>query len=380
MEPAELDQRVNDLLRRPPYALSPAERQEQLLPLFRARVLAAAEACPPYGRYIRGFGSDPARAASISELPYLPVSAFKRNPPLATVPPDKVFRVLLSSATTGQSPSRIAVDRPSATRMSQGAARIVSDAIGPARRPLLVVDTPGANAAAAEVGARGAAIRAVMMLATETHYVLSDDSRAQIDLDALARLTDRFRHGEGVMLYGFTWLIWQRLVRPLRDAGRSLGLANAHVLHGGGWKRLQSEAVDKPTFNAAAADVVGTSPTRVIDCYGMVENGGILYADCPAGNKHAPTFGEVIVRDPTTLAPVPPGGRGIIQVGNVLPASYPGHLLLTEDMGELVCDDGCPCGRRGVAFRFAGRIPQAELRGCGDIAARRAPLNAGGAQ
>jgi len=87
------------------------------------------------------------------------------------------------------------------------------------------------------------------------------------------------------------------------------------------------------------------------------------------------SFGEVIVRNPLTLQPVAPGEHGIVQVCSVLPTSFPGHLLLTEDMAKVMAYDGCPCGRRGISFRFAGRIPKAEVRGCGNLQSKRSPAS-----
>jgi phenylacetate-coenzyme A ligase PaaK-like adenylate-forming protein len=84
-----------------------------------------------------------------------------------------------------------------------------------------------------------------------------------------------------------------------------------------------------------------------------------------------PAFAEIIVRDPLTLAPVKAGQQGLIQVCSVLPTSFPGFLLLTEDLAEVIDYDQCPCGRRGTSFRFAGRAPKAEVRGCGNLEARR---------
>jgi len=98
----------------------------------------------------------------------------------------------------------------------------------------------------------------------------------------------------------------------------------------------------------------------------MIEQVGTVFVDCPAGNKHAPAFADVLVRRPGTLQPVVPGQRGIIEVVSTLPASYPGHALLTEDQGELVGVDDCPCGRKGRTFRFTRRIERADVRGCGD--------------
>jgi len=37
--------------------------------------------------------------------------------------------------------------------------------------------------------------------------------------------------------------------------------------------------------------------------------------------------------------------------------------------------DGCACARRGISFRFAGRVPKAELRGCGNLDIKRSAMN-----
>jgi hypothetical protein len=132
--------------------------------------------------------------------------------------------------------------------------------------------------------------------------------------------------------------------------------------------------VEKSVFNEGLAKVFGCSPNRVVDFYGMVESVGVIFPDCAEGNKHAPAFGEVIVRNLLTLDPVAPGEQGVVQVCSVLPTSFPGHLLLTEDLARVIAYDGCACGRRGISFRFAGRVPKAEVRGCGNLQSKRSPM------
>jgi len=60
------------------------------------------------------------------------------------------------------------------------------------------------------------------------------------------------------------------------------------------------------------------------------------------------------------------GERGLIELVSLLPVSYPGHALLTEDEGVILGEDDCPCGRRGVYFSVLGRLKDAEIRGCSD--------------
>ena len=65
------------------------------------------------------------------------------------------------------------------------------------------------------------------------------------------------------------------------------------------------------------------------------------------------------------------GEAGIIQVVSLLPKSYPGHSLLTEDEGVILGQDDCPCGRKGKYFKVLGRLKQAEIRGCSDTYAAK---------
>ena len=52
---------------------------------------------------------------------------------------------------------------------------------------------------------------------------------------------------------------------------------------------------------------------------------------------------------------------------SLLPTSYPGHNILTEDIGEIVGEDNCKCGKKGKYFLVHGRIKEAEIRGCSDV-------------
>jgi hypothetical protein len=260
--------------------------------------------------------------------------------------------------------------------MTKGVVAIVRDFIGSNRRPYLVVDTPNFTGSANGLGARGAAIQGLQPFASEVTYCLNlnDQGNLELDRERLRQFATNRQDAE-LLVYGFTYILWNHLVKPLMEDGICLNLPKARILHSGGWKRLQDQAVEKTVFNQQLARTFGCSPDRVIDFYGMVETVGVIYPDCSEGNKHGPVFGDVIVRNPLTLEPVAAGEYGIVQVCSVLPTSFPGHLLLTEDRAQVIAYDGCPCGRRGISFRFAGRIPKTELRGCGNLQISRSSVN-----
>lgn len=367
-----LEARIDELLACPPYSLPPQEREPAFLALLKDELDYACGRSAAYRNYVRHWPIDPRAAPRVADLPYLPVALLKADPPFALVDPREIKKTLTSSSTTGQNPSRIALDSPTSRRMSKAVIAIAQDFLGEQRRPYLVADVPGSVAQGAEMGARGAAIQGLMPFGSQLTYCMhpNGDGSLALDRDKLTAFAAAHRDSP-VLVYGFTYILWQYLVKPLVADSVNLEMPNVHILHSGGWKRLQDEAVDKTSFNRGLAQVFGCAADRVIDFYGMVENVGVIYPDCAEGNKHVPAFAEVIVRDPLTLEPVGEGKRGIVQVCSVLPTSFPGHLLLTEDVAELVALDGCRCGRRGTAFRFAGRVPKAEMRGCGNIGRRR---------
>ena len=44
------------------------------------------------------------------------------------------------------------------------------------------------------------------------------------------------------------------------------------------------------------------------------------------------------------------GKKGLLQLFSLLPTSYPGHNILTEDIGEIVDKKKCKCGIKGKFF------------------------------
>lgn len=370
-----LDEKIDHLLSISPYSQAPEERHAALLDLLRDELEHAGERHSGYKNYIDQWPIHYRSSGRVADLPFLPVGVLKADPPLAFVGSDEIKRILTSSATTSQQPSRVVLDAPTSRRMTKGVVNIVRDYIGASRRPYLVVDTPGFMGGSA-LGARGAAIQGLQPFASETAYCLNLDSHGELILDIAKAVEFAKRHRDSdVLVYGFTFILWNHLVKPLMAADICLNLPNIRILHSGGWKRLQDQAVEKTVFNQELARAFGCTPDRVIDFYGMVESVGVIFPDCIEGNKHAPTFGDVIVRDPLTLEPVAASEKGIVQVCSILPTSFPGNLLLTEDLAQVLAYDGCPCGRRGISFRFAGRVPKSEMRGCGNIQSKRASVN-----
>jgi hypothetical protein len=322
--------------------------------------------CPAYARLVADWErhSIPGRP-DIERYPFIPVTVFKEYDLRST---DQGGMSVRSSSTTGTSASRIFVDKPTKKRQSLSASRILADFIGTTARPYVVFDLERSVRGLDSMSARGAAILSLSHLASEFFFVMKEMPGGEMVLDhsaldrALAAVGDR-----PFMAYGFTYILFQ--VHQQLASTRDLPPAHPDsvLLHSGGWKRMTSIAVDKTEFNRTISGIWQLSPARVIDFYGAVEQVGMPYPDCSEGLKHVPYWAEVIVRSADSLRPAPAGEAGLIQLVNCLPLSCPNHSVLTEDLGEIVLEDGCRCGRRGKAFVFRGRAPRAELRGCSDV-------------
>lgn len=316
--------------------------------------------CPPYRRMLAGLGFELHKAVRSADFPFLPVRLFKEMD-LRSVPAESVYKTMTSSGTTGQAVSRIYLDRETAAGQQKALARIVGDFIGGKRLPMLIVDGPSVVKDRAMFSARGAGILGFSVFGSDKCFALDD--RMQLDAVGVRAFLEKHR-GQPVLLFGFTFMVWKHFVQALANLDRPLDLSRGILVHGGGWKKMTGEAVAPTEFKRRLREVCGLS--RIHDYYGMVEQTGSIFMECEHGRLHASIYSDVIPRRPLDFSPCAVGEVGILEVLSVLPRSYPGHCLLTEDEGEILGVDDCPCGRKGRYFRVRGRLEKAEIRGCSD--------------
>lgn len=334
------------------------EREEAVLPVLAELTEHHRAHCAAYDRILaalnvrRGHGF-----RSIPDLPWLPVGLFKQQV-LKSIPDDEVFKVLTSSGTTGADVSRIYLDRAAASEQARMLAETLGTVLGNQRLPMLMVDSSAIVKRGGPLSARGAGVLGMATFGRNHVYVL--DEHDQPDVDAVRVFLDR--HGaEPFLIFGFTFMVWTYLYEVAKADG--LDLSNGILIHSGGWKKLADRAVDNAEFRRRfAAD---TGLVRIHNFYGMAEQIGTVFVEGPSGGSlYCPAFADVVIRDPQTWAEQPVGTAGLIEVVSTLPRSYPGHVLLTEDIGVVEgIDDGDWPGKR---FSVLGRLPRAEARGCSD--------------
>jgi hypothetical protein len=353
---------IEKLLAAPPYALSQAEKRSILTERVRDLTHSHYERCELYRNLIdRIFGGSKAlQFETLEQAPFLPVSLFKTRE-LRSVDASAVVKTLTSSGTTGQAVSRIHLDATTAQLQSRALVKIMQHFLGLERRPMVFLDHAAVVRDRRSFSARGAGILGMLPFGRQPFYALREDM--SLDLEGLQTYLEKTRD-QSPVLFGFTYMVWQYFIQALEQLDRRLFLPDAVLLHSGGWKKLEAQKVSQAEFRRRLSAVTGIG--RVINFYGMVEQVGSVYFENALHFLQASVYSDVIIRDTNTLEPLPPGRAGLIQVVSALPESYPGHSLLTEDLGIVEgCDDPAT-GMNGQYFQILGRLAQADLRGCSD--------------
>lgn len=334
-----------------------------------------------YRRFCECKGFNPyAEEIRIGEIPAVAVSVFKElGFHLNSVPKEELTMALQSSATSGI-PSTVVIDKTTSKRQAKAMVKVISAFIGNERKPFLIMDIDPRSSSRKLLGARFAAVTGYMKFASKTGYFLKADENnvSYFDVEGIKEFLSAIPKEQPVVVFGFTYILYQNVLKAIKDSGETFQLPHgSKIIHIGGWKKLESEKIGKELFNRQLADAFGIEPVDVIDIYGFTEQMGLNYPDCECGCKHASSYVRVLVRDTVTREILPAAKVGMLEFVTPIPHSYPGNVVLTDDIGML--EEGeCPCGRPGQRFRVIGRLKKAEVRGCGDILSGKLTFNDSG--
>lgn len=298
--------------------------------------------------------------ASINDVPFIPVRLFKLFE-LLSVPRDVVFKTLTSSGTSSQVKSKIFLDKVNLNNQTKTLNHIITSYLTTSRLPMVIFDTSMIKKDRTMFSARGGGVIGFSLFGRKPIYAL--DENMELDIEALETFFKEHQD-ERVLFFGYTFMIWQYIVKVLEEKNLKFNFKNAVLFHTGGWKKLQSEAVEPKEFIERVKNVLGH--VEVFNQYGMAEQLGSVYIECEYGYMHPSNFSDVIIRRAKDFSVADIGEKGLMQLVSVIQTSYPGHSILTEDQGVILGVDNCPCGRMGKFFKIFGRIKNAELRGCSD--------------
>jgi phenylacetate-coenzyme A ligase PaaK-like adenylate-forming protein len=350
----------HDFFTKPVFGLDAISKSKLFLERLKFLSLHHYKNCNGYRKLFDSMDVDIEGISDCHNIPFLPVALFKQYD-LLSIEKDAIIKTMTSSGTTGQQVSKVYLDRKTAILQTKALAKIVESYVGNSRLPMIIIDSSSVVKNRSMFSARGAGILGFSLFGRDKVYAL--DENMKLDLEALDFFLDKHK-GKKIFLFGFTFMIWQHFYKLLKESDHYLDLSKGILIHGGGWKKLEGQSVSQKKFKEEIKSVCGIE--KIFDYYGMVEQTGSIYMECEYGNLHASIFSDVIIRRTFDFSVADIGEEGIIQVLSIIPESYPGHSLLTEDKGILLGEDNCPCHRKGKYFKVTGRIKNAEIRGCSD--------------
>jgi phenylacetate-coenzyme A ligase PaaK-like adenylate-forming protein len=348
-----------------PYSLNQGQKTELYKKSLYELTKYHYEKCGEYKKIVNMLNYDHNKFSCPADQPMIPVRLFKEYD-LLSVPKGEIVKIMTSSGTSNQTVSKIFLNKENTKIQTRALTRIIGSFIGEKRLPLLILDSPQVKTNREMFSARGAGVIGFSAFGYDVTYAL--DENMHVNIPVIQDFIGKYKN-DIILFFGYTYMIWQFSICTLRKMDVQFNLSKGILFHIGGWKKLKDQAVDAITFNKAICDVLGN--ISVHNYYGMAEQLGSVFVECEYGHMHCSVYSDVFIRRYEDFSLADMGERGLIELISLLPISYPGHVLLTEDEGEILGEDDCPCGRLGKYFKIHGRVKGAEIRGCSDTYEQR---------
>jgi phenylacetate-coenzyme A ligase PaaK-like adenylate-forming protein len=352
---------LNDLLNQNAYSLNKFEKLKFFKKYLNLLTLHHYNKSDLYKKYLDKMNFKQNKYLSLNSFPFLPVRLFKEFDFLS-IKKRNIFKTLNSSGTTSKKTSKIYIDKTNAFNQIKVLQKIFNNIVGNSRLPMLVIDCKRDNLNRNNFNASAAAVSGFSMFANEVSYLL--DQNGNIDYKSLNNFLNKYSKSK-FLIFGFTYNIFLNLINKLETNKLNIkNLSEGFIIHGGGWKKIEKQKIKRNTFNKLLNEKLNIK--NVINYYGLVEQIGSIFFECKCGYFIASNFSEIIIRD-ENFKECKDGKSGFVQLLSLLPTSYPGHNILTEDIGEIVKNHSCTCYGHGKRFLIHGRLKDAELRGCSNI-------------
>ena len=296
---------------------------------------------------------------NISDLPFLHVSLFKNFNLISKNKGEKIS-TFTSSGTTSNKKSKINLNYKTAILQSKALGKIFSNIIDK-NLDIFFLESKNFLNSKESMSAKGAAIKGFGQLCKNKYFLLNKKNK--LDLSMLEKYIQKNKNKKFVV-FGFTSSIWINLIGEMKKRKITLRKNQGIMIHGGGWKKMNEFKVSNSKFKIEVKSYLGLK--KVHNYYGMIEQTGSVFPECEKGFFHCSVFSDILIRN-SKLELCKLKEAGLIQTLSLLPASYPGQNILTEDVGIIHGIDNCKCGKLGKYFSVLGRVPNAELRGCSDV-------------
>ena len=349
-----------NLLKKDPFSLIDKKKKIFFEKKINELTIHHFNNCSEYKKILKFLNYKTSKNLKIEEIPFIPVRLFKEFK-LLSVKKKKIIKILNSSGTSNNKLSKIYLDKKNSDQQLKVLQSIMSKIIGNVRLPMLIIDKKPNIRDRQKFNAKIAAINGFSVFGKHHHYLLTDND--EIDYNSLNVFLNKYSD-QKFFIFGFTSIIFENLIKRLDPKLLTRTLHKGILLHGGGWKKLENQKISNNLFKKKLNDKLKLM--NIYNYYGLIEQTGSIFIECKCGYFVSSNFSEVIVRD-NNFKVAKNGSKGFLQLLSLLPSSYPGHSILTEDVGQIIDKNKCKCPFNGTRFLVHGRLSEAEIRGCSDV-------------
>ena len=352
---------IDSLQKLNPFDINKRKKNKIYIDHIKSLSLHHYKCCKKYKKIINNLKFKIKNNNKLEDFPMLPVRIFKKFD-LKSVSENKIVKKLVSSGTSGQELSKIYLDKKNANNQVRVLGKIMSTILGNKRLPMLIIDQNPKILDRSIFNARSTAIYGFSIFGINHCFLL--DKENKIDYISLNNFLKKYGKGK-FLIFGFTSLVYENLIQKLSINLLKSNFQNGILIHGGGWKKMEKLKVNNSIFKKKLIKKINLN--KIYNYYGLVEQTGSIFIESKkCGYFHTSIFSDIFIRD-KKFNVLKNKKKGLIQLMSLLPTSYPGHNILTEDIGEIIGEDNCKCGLKGKYFLVHGRIKEAEIRGCSDI-------------
>ena len=184
------------------------------------------------------------------------------------------------------------------------------------------------------------------------------------NIEGIERSLYRYqKQGLPVRLVGFPYFMLV-LTEMLEKNGCRLELPKgSKVLLGGGFKQQAAKRMEKGELFARIEDILGIQETNCKEFFSAAEH-PVAYCDCANHHFHVPVYSRVLIRDVTTLEPLPFGKPGLLSFVTPIMQSVPFVSVMTDDIAVLHDGKTCGCGIEAPYFEVLGRANAEGIKTC----------------
>ena len=352
---------INQLFKTNPFSISKDRKTFLFKKILNKLTFHHYQISKEYKKLLDFFGYNQKKMRNINEIPFLPTRLFKEFD-LKSISRKKIFKILLSSGTIGSKPSKIYLDKENAHNQVRILEKIMATVLGNKRLPMLIIDQNPKMLSRSILNARLAAIYGFSLFGKNHTYLLNEQGK--INYNLLNNFLENYGN-EKFFVFGFTSIVFENLIQKLSTKLLKLNFKNGILLHGGGWKKMEKIKISNKLFRKKLLNKIRLE--NIYNYYGLVEQTGSIFIESKkCGYFVTSVFSDILIRD-NNFSILKDGNKGFIQLFSLLPTSYPGHSILTEDIGEIANINNCKCGLKEKHFLVHGRAKESEVRGCSDI-------------